>query len=250
MGGTPYTITPVSVGTLTIERPQFVWGQGWNTEVLCPVLMFYVEGGGLRIMVDTGCSDPDWATKYHKPFVRRPEEEPVRALAAIGVDPSEIDVVVATHLHWDHCYNQELFCNARFLVQRRELQYAAAPHPIFANVYEAPTAGMTPPYSRTRFEVVDGDYELADGFSLVFAPGHAPGMQCPLVSTAKGACYIAGDNAPLYENLEGNHFGRPIPGMIYADLDEYYESFRRMDRLADYVLPGHDMKVLDEARYG
>ncbi len=55
MGGTHYTITPVSVGTLTIERPQFVWGAGWGTEVQSPVLMFYVEGGGRRRMSSEGC---------------------------------------------------------------------------------------------------------------------------------------------------------------------------------------------------
>ena len=109
---------------------------------------------------------------------------------------------------------------------------------------------MVPAYSRTKFEVVDGDFELADGFQVLFAPGHAPGMQCPLIDTARGTFYIAGDNAPLYENLEGNKFGRPIPGMIYADLGQYYETFRRMLRLADHILPGHDMKVLDQAKYG
>jgi len=176
MAGTRYTITPVTVGTLTIDKPQFVLGQGWGVEIQCPVLMYYIEGGGMRIMVDTGCADPDWGTKYHKPLARRPEEEPARALAAIGVDPSEIDVVITTHLHWDHCYNHELFTSARFLVQRSELQYAAAPYPVHANLYEAPTTGMTPAYSRTKFEVLDGDYELADGFTLIFAPGHAPGM--------------------------------------------------------------------------
>jgi hypothetical protein len=79
MGGTQYVIKPLSVGTLTVERPQFVLGQGWGTEVLSPVLMYYLEGGGKRIMVDTGCSDPDWGRRYHKPLVRTPEQEPARA---------------------------------------------------------------------------------------------------------------------------------------------------------------------------
>ena len=227
-----------------------MWGQGFGTKYQIPVLMFYVEGGGKRILVDTGCSAPESAAKYHYPFIRKPEEDPTRALEAIGVNPAEIDIVVATHLHWDHCYNHELFTNARFFIQRIELQYAAAPYPIFANAYEAPTAGMIPPYSKTKFEVLDGDFDLADGLKIVFAPGHTPGMQCVVVSTAKGTYYIAGDNVALYENLEGNRFGRPIPGINFINLGDYYETFRRMDRLADHVLPGHDMKVLDQARYG
>ena len=249
MAGTHYTITPVSVGTLTIDHAQMVWGQGFGTKIKVPVLMFYVQGGGRRILVDTGCCDPDWASKHHYPFVRTPEQDPKRALEAVGVSPAEIDIVVATHLHWDHCFNHELFTKARFLIQRTELQFAAAPYPIFANAYEAPTTGMTPPYSRTKFEVLDGDFDLADGLKIIFAPGHTPGMQCLVVNTAKGVYYIAGDNVGLYENLEGNRFGRPIPGINFTNLGEYYETMRRMLRLSEHILPGHDMKVLDQKVY-
>ena len=250
MGSTRYTITPLCVGTLIGDMGQLLWGHEFGIKREIPVLMFYVEGGGKRIMVDTGCSDPELAEEYHGTLIRTPEQEPARALEAIGVDPAEIDIVIATHLHWDHCYNHELFTNARFLVQRRELQYAAAPHPIFMNAYEAPTAGMRPAYSRTGFEVLDGDADLLDGLKLVFAPGHSPGMQCVVVNTARGVYYIASDSVLLYDNLEGNRFGKPIPGMFFLDLAEYYQTLRRMERLADHILPGHDMRVLDRARYG
>ncbi len=250
MSGTHYRITPISVGTLTNDHAQLVWGQQFGTKVQIQVLMFYVEGGGRRIMVDTGCSDPEAASKYHYPFVRTPEQEPLRAIKAAGIDPGEVDTVVATHLHWDHCGNNALFPNARFLVQRKELQFAAAPLPIFANAYEAPTTGMTPGYSGTKFEVLEGDSELADGLQLVFAPGHTPGMQCLVVNTVEGVYYLAGDNAGLYENLEGNRFGRPIPGVNFVNLEDYYASLWRMERLADHILPGHDVKVLDRTHYG
>ena len=61
--------------------------------------------------------------------------------------------------------------------------------------------------------------------------------------------YIAGDNVALYENLEGNRFGRPIPGVNFVNLGEYYASLRRMERLAEHILPGHDVKVLDKRVY-
>ncbi len=249
MAGTHYTITPVCVGTLSNDHAQLVWGQQFGTKIQIPVLMFYVQGGGRRILVDTGCSAPESAAKYHYPFVRKPEEDPKRALEAAGVSPAEIDTIVCTHLHWDHCYNHELFTKARFLIQRAELQFAAAPYPIFANAYEAPTTGMTPPHSRTKFEVLDGDFDLADGLKIVFAPGHTPGMQCLLVNTAKGVYYIAGDNVALYENLAGNKFGRPIPGINFVNLGEYYATLRRMLSLSEHILPGHDVKVLDQRVY-
>ena len=112
------------------------------------------------------------------------------------------------------------------------------------------SAVVVPPYSKTKFEVLDGDFDLADGLKIIFAQGHTPGMQCVVANTAKGVYYIAGDNVGQYENLEGNRFGRLIPGINFINLGEYYESMRRMERLADHVLPGHDLKVLDQARYG
>ncbi len=248
-GRSRYTIRPVCVGTLTIDKSHLVFGVGYGEKIDSAVCMWYVEGAGRRIMVDTGCCDPEWSAKYHYPLKRTPEQEPRKALAAIGVDPADIDTVVCTHLHWDHCYNHELFTKARFLIQRAELQFAAAPYPIFANAYEAPTTGMTPPYSRTKFEVLDGDFELADGLKIVFAPGHTPGMQCLLVNTAKGVYYIAGDNVALYENLAGNKFGRPIPGINFVNLGEYYATLRRMLSLSEHILPGHDVKVLDQRVY-
>jgi N-acyl homoserine lactone hydrolase len=75
-------------------------------------------------------------------------------------------------------------------------------------------------------------------------------MQCLLVDTDEGVYYIAGDNVGQYENIEGNKFGRLMPGINFVNLEEYYESMRRMERIADHILPGHDPKVLDRKRYG
>ena len=195
-----YTIRPVSVGVLTISKSHLVFGVGYGEMIDSVVLMWYVEGAGRRILVDTGCCDAESSARNHYPLRRSPDEEPARALAGIGVDPLEIDTVVCTHLHWDHAYNHELFTKARFYVQRRELQYAAAPHPMNCRAYESSTIGMTPPYSKTRFEVLDGDMELAPGLTAVFAPGHTPGMQGVAVNTTAGVYFIASDNIPLYDN--------------------------------------------------
>ena len=246
---THYTITPVSVGALTIDKSHLLFGVGYGEKIDSVVYMFYVEGNGRRIMVDTGCCDPEWSAKYHYPLRRKPEEEPRRALAAIGVDPTDIDAVVCTHLHWDHCYNHELFTNAKFYVQRVELQYAAAPHPMNCKAYESITIGMTPPYLKTAFEVLDCDCELAPGLKVYFAPGHTPGMQGVAVNTKEGVYFVAGDNLPLYQNWEGNQLQKHIPGINFVNVDDYYRTFELIERIADHILPGHDPRVMDKAVY-
>ena len=248
-GRSRYTIRPVCVGTLTIDKSHLVFGVGYGEKIDSAVCMWYVEGAGRRIMVDTGCCDPEWSAKYHYPLKRTPEQEPRTALAAIGVDPADIDTVVCTHLHWDHCYNHELFTKARFYVQKTELQYAAAPHPMNCKAYESITIGMTPPYLKTRFEVVDGDLELAQGLKLYFAPGHTPGMQGLAVDTKAGVYFVASDNLPLYLNWEGNQLQKHIPGINFVNVDDYYRTFKLIERVADHILPGHDPKMLEKAVY-
>ena len=44
-----------------------------------------------------------------------------------GLEPSDIDIVILTHLHWDHCQNTDLFTNSKILVHPRELDYAKSP---------------------------------------------------------------------------------------------------------------------------
>ena len=248
-GSVNYTIRPVSVGSLTIDKSHLVFGVGYGQKIESVVYMWYVEGGGRRIMVDTGCCNAELSTKYHYPLTRSAAEEPAAALASIGVDPSEIDTVVCTHLHWDHAYNHELFRNARFYVQRVELQYAAAPHPMNCKAYESTTIGMTPPYARTKFEVLDGDAELAPGLTAVFAPGHTPGIQGVALKTTAGTYFIASDNLPLYDNWEGNQIQKHIPGINFVNVDDYYRTFRLIERIADHILPGHDPRVMDKAVY-
>ena len=104
---------------------------------------------------------------------REANEEPAQALKNAGVDPSEVEILIATHLHWDHCGNISLFANAEIYVQRRELEFAAAPLDIYLGVYDSAIINMNPKWSGSvsRFRLVDGDFNLASGVRLLSLPG-------------------------------------------------------------------------------
>ncbi len=241
-----YRIHALNAGTITVDRSLFTTMRGYGQPIQCPVVVWLIEGQGRQIVVDTGAPPPGEAPTVT--VFRQTEEQRVeRALAAVGVDVADVETVVLTHLHWDHCTAAPLFGKARFIVQRSELAYAAAPLPVHNRPYGG-NAGVTASYLPRdgRVQIVDGDYQLCEGVRLLHLPGHSPGMQGVLVDTQRGRVLIAGDNVPLYANWEGEPGLRRIPNTLHVNLEDYERSFRRMERLADYVIAGHDPRNLSE----
>src|SRR5690606_23593554 len=97
----------------------------------------------------------------------------------VGLKPEDFDLVVLTHLHYDHAYNLELFTNAKFVVQAEELRNAVDPVRSQAGMYEFGLEGVTPPWAKVthQLEVIRGDKTIAPGVDILFLPGHTSGMQ-------------------------------------------------------------------------
>ena len=195
------------------------------------------------MLVDTGTRDPKETPPLHNPYEQSEPQKVNNVLAKMGLRPKDIDIVINTHLHWDHCSNNRLFENAKFYVQREELRYASAPLPAHAHGYEAFELGLVPPFAGTKFEVVEGDHKIIEGISVLFTPGHTPGSQSVLVTSGGKSCVLAGDNIPLYENLKTSNIAGFRPSTIYVDLEEYYKSVRRLLELKIPITPGHEIGV-------
>ena len=109
-------------------------------------------------------------------------------------DLAGIDVVINTHLHFDHCGGNHLFAGRPIYVQRRELDDARSrdDHTIPEWV-DAPGA---------RYVPVDGELEVLPGLRLVPAPGHTPGSQVVVVEAGGPRVVIGGDMAVFYDELD------------------------------------------------
>ncbi|MCL4370161.1 MAG: MBL fold metallo-hydrolase, partial [Chloroflexi bacterium] len=123
------TIHPIKLGTLRIDKSLNTYMMNTGVPLDQPMMAFYIEGAAKKVLVDTGPPDPEWAAKVHRPIVAPREEQWPEALTRLGIAPEEIDIVLHTHLHWDHAFNGRLFKNAQFFVQKRELAFAAVPIP-------------------------------------------------------------------------------------------------------------------------
>jgi glyoxylase-like metal-dependent hydrolase (beta-lactamase superfamily II) len=233
-----WTITMLDTGTQTVDKGVMTYLTDMGREIQIPVTVALIQGPQ-TILVDTSFLSVErtWQIRRRK-ITRAPSQELLAALASAGARPVVITTVIHTHLHYDHAGNNHLLPNARFYVQREELRYALAPTTFDASAYFAPSLGITPDYLGTRFELLDGDAEIAGGVRVITTPGHTPGHQSVVVDTADGRYCITGDAVMWYENLE-----KRIPPGIHTSMIECMASLERIAREADHVLPGHEPKV-------
>src|SRR5690606_25404041 len=125
---------------------------------------------------------------------------------------------------WDHAFNNHLFPNAEFFVQSAELRYAIDPLPVHMKGYEAVAIGMSPDYiTKTKYTILNGDKQLADGIFVFTTPGHSPGSMSVAVDTLDGKYVIASDTVPLYDNWYNPVPHIPhLPNGIHWDLESYF----------------------------
>jgi glyoxylase-like metal-dependent hydrolase (beta-lactamase superfamily II) len=196
---------------------------------------WYIEGADQNILVDTAGEARLAAT-----FRGYPAEEIMSfedALNSVGLKPDDIDIVIQTHLQWDHCANTSKCRNARVLVTEEELKFAASPHPALAHTY------IPDLLKGLNFVTVKGQYEVASGIQLIPAPGHTPGTQSVAINTEQGKAIITGfccakENFDPPEKIRAT---TPVitPG-IHLNAADAFESALRIKELADIIIPVHE----------
>ena len=172
------TIRPVLVAELLAEGERM------------PVYVHVIEHPDARVLVDTGM------TELH-PLVADMDPRVFPLSEQADVDLASIDLVVNTHLHFDHCGGNHLFADRPFYVQRRELDDARSQENYTIREWvEAPGVD---------YVAVDGELELLPGVRLVPAPGHTPGMQMVVIETGGRPLIVGGDVAVWFGELDEPH---------------------------------------------
>ena len=213
--------------------------------VMVPVPVWLLEGTERIILIDTGLGDIDEVSdmqhRYGVDFAasRSSDQDLIKGLARHGVRPEDVEVVVLTHLHFDHVGNNELFPNAKFITQRDELPQALRP-PKFSMFYYPEYA-----YKMTsildRLELIDGDARLDPAVRLVKIGGHTPGCMVVMVDTAVGRVCLTSDVMYNYRNLELNW-----PMGSFWDIQDLMRGYDRLHLEADIIVPEHDWQFLEE----
>lgn len=233
-------IRPLHVGTITRQMSNFCYRLEPGKLIDLPLICWYIEGSDKKILIDTGGVDPAKANPRWSPYKRENDQSIENVLKRIGIRCEDIDIVIITHLHWDHSAGSGLFSQAKIIVQEEELRSARSPFPVSVNAY------IKSIVEDIDYTVISGDRDIAEGVRVILTPGHTYGLQGVLVETKEGRYFIAGDTFGLFKNLE---YKPPLISGSYVDLQKYYDSLEKIAKLSAFILPGHDFKVFGRETY-
>ncbi len=171
------TITPIHVADLLAEGE------------LMPVYVHIIDHPDARVLVDTGMTELHPAVADMEPRLFPLDKQ--------DFDLASIDIVVNTHLHFDHCGGNHLFAGKPFYVQNRELNDARSKDDYTIREWvNAPGV---------QYVSVEGEFELLPGIRLVPAPGHTEGSQMVVIETGDRPIIVGGDVAVWFGELDEPH---------------------------------------------
>lgn len=194
-----------------------------------------------NILIETGIGDkiPD---KFKEIYKVEKEKDLIQSLKDIGVSSEDINIVILTHLHFDHCgWNTRrdstgkivpTFKNARYFIQKAEWEGALNPDPRSKASYLK--ENFLPLEEYGNLQLISGDTEITEGIEVILTRGHTQGHQVVLID--KKAIYW-GDLIPTTSHIR-------IPYVMGYDLFPL-DTMRSKERLLDRAIEGEWLSVFE-----
>ena len=203
--------------------------------------VWVVSGGGHTFVIDTGFETETGVRRGRT--VTRPVAD---GLKTLGLDFSSINDVIVTHMHYDHAGNHDLFPNARYHMQEREMHFCTGScmcHSHLKRPFEVDDVlAMVKRLYEGRVTFHDGSSEIAPGLSVHWTGGHSAGLQIVRVLTRRGYVVLASDASHYYENFMKQ---RPFPTLVSVeDTLRGYDTLNKLATSQSHIVPGHDPLVM------
>ena len=227
-----YTIYPLAVGINETDQGIMTYQRDYGKRIILPIYMFYIKGSDKNIIVDTGLEQFVVSEEVEKEcgFKILEFED---ALSSLDLKPEDIDVIIHTHLHNDHCENDYKCSNAVVYAQKAEVAFLKNPHPVDHRYYPDVLDGV-------NVVEIDGDAGIEEGIDVIFSPGHSVGGQSVAINTSKGKTVITGFCCNE-KNFPAN--GPAICPGVHIDAIKAYDSAQKIRNLADIIIPIHDLSI-------
>lgn len=227
-----YSITPLLTGVRNPDQGIMTYQQGYGKRIWLPIWAFLVQGNGHNILVDTGLDENELfpPAGFTEETGLTPETL-ADCLKAEGLSPDDIDIVINTHLHDDHCGNNSLFTKATFYTHPEEVAFCKSPHPLDHRYDEYFIENI-------EFQDVADGQAIVPGVTVIFSPGHSVGCISVRVATVEGDAIITGFCCNK-ENFPDN--GPAVCPGVHINAIEAWDSIQRIKATGAIILPMHEL---------
>ena len=244
-----YKIHPIFLGSLEIsESAIFYRGKG-SEKMRMSMGAFVLESeDGEYIIVDTGGPSRSEIIEKGYPFEQTDEdisfEEEIKK---VGVTPDAVKLVILTHLHWDHAWNNHLFPNAEIVVRADEIITAIHPHKTSIKSYGWIDQEPVPRWINQigQLRPVQDEIYIRPGIFLMHTPGHTEGSISPVIDTKEGKVALVNDMAMNMRNLT-----EMIPNGSVDAAAAWYRSMDKLLATGAEMIPTHDPSLYDRKVIG
>jgi glyoxylase-like metal-dependent hydrolase (beta-lactamase superfamily II) len=176
-----------------------------------------VRAAGKTILIETG-NGTKWDAKQRAIYAVQDGHPWIESLNQAGARPQDIDLVINTHLHFDHCGGNThivdnkpvpTFPRARYFVQRGELEHALAPTDRDRASYFP--ENFQPVLDSRQWDLLDGDREILPGIRVMRIPGHNADIQAVILQGGGKSLVFVADLLPTRHHI-------PYPWIMAYDL--------------------------------
>ena len=229
-------------GQIEMKKKIFIPQITNDERFLLPVISTFIQYKNLNILFDTGCH-PSVETKAEERWgglskIMKPKNmngiNLISELNKKNIGPNDIDIVINSHLHPDHCGCNEFFTNAEFYCHKNEFEVA--------NSSDAKKFG----YIKNEWDLpmglkkINEDFDFFNNSKIVTINlfGHTPGTIGLLVNLDKNQFLIASDAVSLLRNLEYEE----IPKNVWNanELMKSYKKIKEISQKKIKLICGHD----------
>ena len=201
----------LDAGSMFGVVPKSLWSRRVTADAAnlmnCGTNSLLVRTGSKNVLIETGIG-PKLPEKLKS--IYRNREQLLDSIAAAKVTPEDIDVVINSHLHFDHCgWNtfyaadgraRPTFPKAKYYAQRGEWEHGRKQ--LERDRISYISDNYDPLISSGQMQLLEGDHQILPGISVAVYPGHTKHMQAILIeSNGEKACYIS-DLIPTSHHLD------------------------------------------------
>ena len=213
---------------------------GYGETYTIPIYAWYIEGSEKTILVDTGEMNPI-QSKDREASIGGKIYTFEEGLARWNLKPEDVDIVIHTHLHNDHCENDYKCTHARIYVHEKELAAVHQPHPLDYRYLEDYIEEVE---QNWQLEIVREDRAIVPGISVMHTPAHTEGGMTVLIDTAQGSAAITGfcvieENFNPPKKIRAMEMDVIPPGTL-VNAYNAYDILLKVKTAADLIIPLHE----------